>query len=285
MTKKPSKSDKRKQKPVVRDLHYLYECSVQSTDADLDFAEKVYKRRHGSTFRLLREDFCGTAALACTWVLRHPENRAIGVDLDRPTLEWGETRNLAALGDARSRVELFEANVLEVQRPKADVTMALNFSYWIFKQRAQQLEYFKSVRRGLKPGGLFILDLFGGTESMVESDEDRKIDAEVTFDGTRVPGFKYSWEQAEYNPVTGDFVCHIHFKLRDGTRMKKAFSYDWRFWTMPELRELLMDAGFEFADAYTDDWDDFLDDSDGIYRRRRKFDNEGVWVGYLVAGR
>ncbi len=280
-----SKKPKKKKRSVVRDPHYLYECSVQSTDPDLDFAEKTFRRRFGRPFRHLREDFCGTAALACTWILRDEANRALGVDLDGPTLAWGREHNVAALGEAEDRLELVQDDVRAVSRPRVDVTMALNFSYWIFTERAALLDYFRTARRGLKPDGMLVLDLFGGTESMMESEESRKIDASVTFDGTRVPGFRYEWEQARYDPITGAFVCHIHFKLRDGTKLRKAFSYEWRFWTLPEIRELLLEAGFEEIEVYTDDWDDFLDDSNGVYRRRKTFDNEGVWVGYLVAFR
>lgn len=275
----------RKKKTAVRDLHHLYECAVQSTEADLDFAEKTYKRRYGRKFTVLREDFCGTASLACTWVLRDEANRAVGVDLDGPTLQWGREHNVVALGEAEDRLELVQDDVRSVTRRRAEVTMALNFSYWIFKERAKLLEYFRAVRRGLMDDGMFVLDLFGGTEAMMASDESRKIEKSVTFDGTRVPAFQYEWEQARYDPVTGDFLCRIHFKLRDGTRLNKAFTYDWRFWTLPELRELLFDAGFSEIDAFTDDWDDFLEDSNGVYKRRKTFDNEGVWVGYLVAYR
>jgi len=78
-------------------------------------------------------------------------------------------------------------------------------------------------------------------------------------------------------------VCHINFKLRDGTRMKKAFTYDWRLWTLPEMRELLLDAGFLSADVYVEGWDDEEDESDGIFRKRKYFENQEGWVAYVVA--
>ncbi len=271
--------------PLVRDKQHLYECSVQSVDADLDFAERVYRKRHGEAFRRLREDFCGTAALACHWILRRPENRAVGVDLDPATLDWGIEHNVEALGEERRRLLLIRGDVREIKQPRVQVTMALNFSYWIFKRRADMARYLRAARAGLEPGGMLILDLFGGTEAMVKSEEVRSIGSSIAFDGTRVPAFKYVWEQHAFNPITNDFVCHIHFRLKDGTRLNRAFSYDWRFWTLPELRELLDESGFASSEVYTDDWDEDEEDSNGIYRRRKWFDHEGVWVGYLVAYR
>lgn len=272
-------------RPAVRDKQYLYECAVQGAEADLDFVEKVYRRQHGRLPRILKEDFCGTAVLACTWVKRRPENRAVGVDLHRPTLQWGIEHNVKVLGDAAARLSLRQDDVRAVTRPRVDVTVALNFSYWIFRPRAEMLRYFKAARAGLAEGGMFIVDLFGGSEAMVVNEERRRIEASVTFDGTRVPAFTYFWDQQTFNPIDNHFICHIHFQLRDGTRMRRAFSYDWRFWTLAEIRELLQEAGFAAVDVYTDDWDDALGESNGIYRKRTRFDPEGVWLGYAVAHR
>ena len=44
------------------------------------------------------------------------------------------------------------------------------------------------------------------------------------------------------NPITHATTCHIHFKFPDGSKLKKAFTYEWRLWTAPEIRELLLVA-------------------------------------------
>ncbi len=273
-------------KPAARqrayDRHHLYELSVQNVDADLDFGEKVYRRRHGKAPLLLREDFCGTALLSCVWVRRRPENRALGVDSDAGTLERASKRNVAVLGRGAERLELACRDVSSLTRPRADLTMALNFSYWVWKTRPEMLAYFRVARAALRPGGILVLDLFGGTEAAVVSQEEREVEADSCFDGTRVPAFTYIWDQASFNPISHDFQCSIHFRLEDGTLLRQAFHYDWRFWMLPELRELLAEAGFARSEVYMDDWDEEQADSNGIFRRRRDFDNEGVWVGYLV---
>lgn len=280
--RKEKKRKRKKREEIVRDRHLLYSASVQSVDADIDFFQRVYKRKRGRGFKMLREDFCGTAVLACRWVQRHKDHRAIGVDLDRPTLDWGREHYLPVLGKAVKQLRLIEGNVLDSSHPKADVIAALNFSYNIFKKREQLLDYFKAARAGMKRGGLFFLDAFGGTGANEPDEEDRKIDACVAFDGTKVPKFTYVWEQAAFNPVNHDILCHIHFELRDGSRLEKAFSYDWRLWTLPEIQELLLEAGFKGAEVYVEGWDDEEDDTDGVFRRRKKFENQAGWVAYVV---
>ena len=97
------KANKKANKKVIPNRHDLYEASVQSVDADLDFFERVYKRKRGRRFVTFREDFCGTAVLSCEWVRRRKENRAWGVDLHVPTLEWGRKNRLPTLGDDAGR--------------------------------------------------------------------------------------------------------------------------------------------------------------------------------------
>ena len=71
------------------DLHYYYEAAVQGIEYELDFATRVFKARYRRTPKILREDFCGTAALTCAWARRSVQHRAWGVDIEAETLEWG----------------------------------------------------------------------------------------------------------------------------------------------------------------------------------------------------
>jgi SAM-dependent methyltransferase len=263
--------------------HYLYSASVQCPDADIRFCQRVYRRKRGRPFHKLREDFCGTALLACAWARRDVRHEAWGVDLDRATLEWGRAHWVPQIGKAASRLHLERRNVLDSRKSGADVVAALNFSYSVFKTRAALLRYFQSVRRSLAPGGVFVLDIWGGTETMGTILERRRVPAETAFDGTRVPAFTYIWEQAAFNPVDHHILCHIHFHLRGGKVLRKAFTYDWRLWTLPELQELLAEAGFGSSEVYVEGWDDDEDEGNGIFLRRRRFDNDLSWVAYVVA--
>ena len=80
------------------DRHYLYQESVQDTEAEIDFVQETWAQLRGRPAELLREDFCGTANTACEWVRRDPQHYSIGVDLDAEVLEWGRLNNLEQLG-------------------------------------------------------------------------------------------------------------------------------------------------------------------------------------------
>jgi SAM-dependent methyltransferase len=269
--------------PLARDRHVLYEASVQSADYDLDFFERVYRRHHGRSFRRFREDFCGTAMLSCAWALRRPENESWGVDLDAPTLAWAKREHLARMHGAARRVTLVRADVREVTRPKVDLVTAMNFSYWIFRERDELRNYFRAVRRSLKRGGLFVANIYGGSGAMEPLTEKRRIAASQGPDGLRIPGFTYVWEQASFNPIDHRLKCHIHFKLSDGRMLKRAFSYDWRMWTLPEVRETLHEAGFAATEVYVEGWNHTLHEPDQHYRRRATFDNQEGWLAFVVA--
>ncbi|MEM7248948.1 MAG: class I SAM-dependent methyltransferase [Acidobacteriota bacterium] len=272
----PSKNKKRKNKhPKTADTvdrHRLYEKAVQCPEADLRFARRMF-RRHQPDRPLLdiREDFCGTALLACEWVAGGKDRRAFGVDLDGDTLDWGREHNLSPLGKAAKRVTLVEGNVLDAKVPKVDLTLALNFSYFCFTERRDLVAYYSAARAGLRSGGLFVMDIFGGTEAMDTSEEKTKKD-----------GFTFVWEQAKFNPINHAMRCHIHFHFRDGSKLHRAFSYQWRFWTVPEIRDCLLEAGFEDVEFY---WEGFDEDGDGngIFRRVKNVEQAEGFIAYIVA--
>lgn len=268
--------------PLARDPHALYEASVQSADYDLDFFERVYRRHHGHTFRRFREDFCGTAMLSCAWALRRPGNGSWGVDMDRATLAWARREHLARMRDAARRVTLVRADVRSVTRPRVDLVTAMNFSYWVFKRREDLREYFRTARRSLTKGGLLVVNIYGGTGAMEPLEEKRKIAASQGPDGLRIPAFTYIWEQASFNPVDHHLTCHIHFQLGDGTKLRRAFSYDWRMWMLPEVQEVMREAGFPATEVYVEGWNHKKHEPDEVYRLRTRFDNQEGWLAFVV---
>ena len=138
-------------------------------------------------------------------------------------------------------------DVRTVSTDRVDIVGAFNFSYFCFKTREEMRGYFARVHEALNSDGVFFLDAFGGPDA-----------SDLTKEKTKIDGFTYVWEQAEFEPVTSRILCHIHFKFPDGSKIKRAFTYDWRLWTLPELRELLTEAGFSKVRVY---WEG--DDGDG----------------------
>ena len=270
-------SKKKKQRP---DLHYFYEASVQGVDWDIDFAARIFKNKRKRQPLDLREDFCGTAKLACEWVGVSPKRRAWGVDIDQSTLDWAAEHNLPHLGKKAGQLELVCGDVLTAQTPPADLVMALNFSYCCFKTRDLLRAYFEAVHRTLKDDGIFVIDLYGGTEAIEAKVEPRDVAASTAKDGTRVPEFEYIWDQAEFNVIDHHVINHIHFKIPEFGKIKKAFTYDWRLWTLPEIQELLLEAGFKTAEVYLHGWTDD-GKSDDTYKKRTTYENSLGWVAYI----
>ena len=254
------------------DRHVLYQESVQCVEAEIDFVDETFEKLRGRKARRLREDFCGTANTSCEWIRRRDGNVAIGVDLDKEVLAWGDKHNRAKLGDRAQRLTLMNSNVLDVEHPPVDTVLAMNFSYWILDDRRTLRNYFRRVRDALVDDGVFFLDCYGGYDAFREVKERTKLDK-----------FTYVWEQASYNPITGAMRCFIHFRFPDGSRLDKAFTYDWRLWTMPEIRELLDEAGFSRVSAWWQGWDEDEEDGNGEFEEVQDADADAAWVSYLVA--
>lgn len=257
----------------LADRHALYQESVQNSEFELDFIDTTFKELTGREASSMREDFCGTAISSVEWVERRDTNTAIGVDFDPEVLGWGEKHNVSRLKPAqRERLTLLEEDVTTVTTEKVDVIQAYNFSYWFFQERKVMLDYFKRTREALVDDGILFLDVFGGSECYQTQKEKRKLD-----------GFKYIWEQAEFNAITNELKCHIHFHFPDKSKLKKAFSYTWRVWGAKELREILEEAGFKETIIYRQEFDPKTDEALDEYIATDEAEDYACWLGYLVA--
>ncbi len=255
------------------DKYELYLASVQAPDVDVEFFERVYKKEYKRAPDLLREDFCGTAAVCYEWVKGPRGRHAIGVDFDPEPLAWGVKHLRPKIKESEAaRVRLVQNDVRVVKGPKADIVAAQNFSYMTFETRDGLRKYFKAARANLKGKGLLILDAMGGPEVIEEEREET----------SKFKGFTYVWEQARFDPITHHCRFHIHFEFKDGSEMKRAFTYEWRLWTLPEIQELLLEAGFRRADVYWEDTDSDSGEGNGTYRRRKSAESDDAWVAYIV---
>lgn len=264
-----------KSQAEMADRHALYEASVQDTDAELDFIQATFQALTQRPLETLREDFCGTANTACAWVASGHARHAIAIDLDEEVLSWGRAHHYARLTeDQKSRIQLIHSDVMRVSQPKVDAIIAMNFSYYLFKTRDALRAYFHHCLNGLLEDGCLILDSFGGYEAHRELEESTEYD-----------GFTYVWDQHYFDPITHDTVCQIHFEFPDGSRLNRAFEYHWRLWTLPELQELLTEAGFADVGVYWEGTDDRTGEGDGVYRRQAHGEADAGWIAYLVARR
>ena len=266
------------------DRYALYERAVQCPEAEVDFITETFLALRGRHARSLAEDFCGSAAVCCEWIRRDPSNVAIGIDSDADVLSWTLRQRVPLLEpDAQARLRLIEADVLDVgpvhedteHGNRVDLILAMNFSWWLFTDRSTLLRYFRRVHERLRADGLFILDNFGGYDAFRVITEERPIE-----DGEA--GFTYIWDQTDYDPISGAMQCAIHFAFPDGSRLERAFSYTWRLWTLPELREILVEAGFRNLQIYWQGWSE-EGEADGVFRPVQRADPDAGWICYLSA--
>ena len=254
------------------DKYALYQKAVQSSDTDVLFLRQIYQELRKKEPRVFREDFCGTFALSCEWVKLNSRNKAHGIDLDPEPLGYGKQNNLKKLKEAQQkRVHLIEGDVLTSVLAPADISVAMNFSYFIFKTRLLMKKYFQNVHRALKKDGLFVLDIFGGS-LCYQKNEEKNVGRKFT----------YYWHQEGFDPVSNEAVFHIHFRLKNQKKIEQVFSYDWRLWSIPELKELLEEIGFKKTHVY---WEGTTrkGEGDGEFIRVEKVEACQAWIAYIVA--
>ncbi len=257
----------------LADRHVLYQKSVQCVEAEIDMVDENYRKLKGRNATSLREDFCGTANTSCEWVRRRGSNIATAIDIDKEVLKWGVSKNVNRLKHSeQKRISLINANVLTIDIDPVDVVLAMNFSYQIFKTRLDLKGYFIRVYEALTKDGVFFLDAFGGYEAFREMAESTEFD-----------DFTYVWDQHRYNPINGHITCLIHFTFPDGSKIKRAFIYDWRLWTLPELQELLEEAGFKRVKVYWEGTDEKTGEGNGEYVPTSVGDADAGWICYLSA--
>lgn len=245
------------------DRHQLYEHAVQQPVVTIELVDGIFDRILDDHPTRLREDFCGTANLASIWVRSGDDRRAVAVDNDPDLIDYADRHNRRPLGPAADRLDLRRADVLHCDA-RAEAILALNFSYFIYKLRGDLLAYFRHAHHCLEPGGLLILDAYGGPGAMRRCQEPRDFG-----------DFQYIWEQETYDPLTAQVTNHIHFRFPDGTALQRAFTYRWRLWTLVELRELLEEAGFDDLAVCFATPDGLTDEIDAP--------DMDAWVAYLIA--
>lgn len=256
---------------VEFDKYDYYIRSVQAPDHDVVFMRDVYKENRKKAPISMREDFCGTHALSCEWIKLNNKNTAYGVDLDLEPISYGQLHYASKLApQQRSRLQVHQADVLNPGLPKADIICAMNFSHFIFKERQMMKSYLHNCLTTLNDKGILIMDCFGGPACHKANEEE-----------TEHKSFKYFWEQESYNPITHHAVFHIHYKPKGKPKINKVFTYDWRMWSIAEIREMMLEVGFQKTFVY---WEGTTKDGggDGNFVQSEVGDECYAWVAYIA---
>lgn len=226
----------------------LYELCVQSPRTIVTFLEKV----HGQRATVLREDFCGTAAVSRRWVgggLKRGELwRSVAADLDAQTLE--KARELAEREGVAEGIQFSHADCIRADvdlTEDADIIYVGNFSIGEIHTDTELAQYFSHCHKRLSlgnlgfGGGVLVFDLYGGPEAFEPTVLDRTHTART---GERVD---YTWRHDRVDPATRMVENSISFVVHgvEGVRaFDRAFVYRWRVWTPAEVFGALQHAGF-----------------------------------------
>ena len=65
--------------------------------------------------------------------------------------------------------------------------------------------------------------------------------------------------------------------------MEKAFTYEWRLWTLPEIQEVLKEAGFSKVVVYWEGSDEDSEEGNGEWEVTRCGEACEGLIAYLVA--
>lgn len=234
---------------------------------------------HAGDPRVLREDFSGSGALCRGWCALAPDARAIAVDADQAPL-----RRLAGA----DRVRAVVADVMACHA-KADVIAATNFPLGYWHTRKELVAYLAHARTCTAPGGIFACDLYGGSDAF------RHGANSVSLRGPSAERIRYTWEQRSADPMTARVFNAIHFRISPPSRrtgaarpveLRDAFTYDWRLWSIPEMRDAMLDAGWASVDVY-DSLGDAIDQDGRVYLRPLEPGDalDDPYVVYLIARR
>lgn len=248
----------------------LYRWAVQDPETHAILLHTMYERlRPGRHPVVLREDFAGTSAESVAWVILRHGRRAVAVDLDRPTLEWAQRRAVRLLGPLASQISFVQGDVRSVgppDVPHADIISVLNYSILYQREPEELLSYLQHAINVLAPGGILVLNLFGGA-ARIEPGTTRRLVMPNPRLSTEspIPAFEYLWEVRNYDRTSQRLDCRIHFAVPDSSapdrtrEVRDAFRYDWRLWSVHELVEACAQAGFSDVQV----WRHICDSSKG----------------------
>ncbi len=237
------------------DRFECYELCVQSPRHVVAFLRGV----HGNQPLVLREDFAGSAAVSCRWaeeaIKRGDAGRAVAVDLDEDAVHRAERRVREA--GVSDRVTVARGDATRTSPDDGtDVIFVGNFSIGYIHDRPGLVSYLRVCRERLARGnggfggGVLVCDTYGGATAFKLGGFERR------HPGRNGEVIRYSWMHERADALTSMVENSISFRVEvDGEVVQewpRAFEYRWRLWGIAELREAMLEAGFEATEVYKD---------------------------------
>lgn len=210
---------------------------------------------------VLREDFAGTAAVSRRWVseahARGLSARSIAIDSHEPTLQ--HAREQAHAAGVPDHIEFIrdDAVAAPVQpRDACDVIFVGNFSIGYIHDRRDLVAYLSRSRQRLAlgnagfGGGVFVCDIYDSPNKYTLGMVHRRHPSR----GREL--IHYTWEHRSADVLTAMVQNAIHFRIEvDGIiehEMFDAFVYNWRLWSLVELRDAMHEAGFSCVEVFAE---------------------------------
>lgn len=261
---------------VILDKHALYLASVQDPLNDVLRVSKIFNTIFNKEAISFREDFSGTFALSCCWVQSSSKRMALSIDIDKETIEYGIENYLSNLSeDEQNRLTPRVSDAL-VTTDNVDIIATFNFSCCLLHERKALLKYFKHAYSSLNDEGMIILDIFGGSDSEIPEVQERDID-----NHDYIAPFLFEFERKDFNPISRIANYGIHFKYNSGEEMIDAFTYEFRMWSITEIRDLLEEAGFSSSKVFWEDCDSEGYGNGNFYETESE-ENSVNWNAYIV---
>jgi SAM-dependent methyltransferase len=274
----------------------LYRWAVQDPETHAVLLRIMFDRLGSDgPAEVLREDFAGTAADAVAWVALKPGRRAIAIDRDPATVEWARARAGRLLEDCAPRVRFFNRDVFELEHseevPHADILSVLNFSVMYLHDLALLDRYLRVARAGLRRGGIFVCNLFGGPDRSRPHRQSTRISPQPRLPREDAPAdFDYIWEVRSVDPIDRVADCRVHFVLGDAemdadrVERRDVFRYAFRLWSPQDVCGALERAGF----VSTHIWQHTVQPHAGTARPMlcpvtpEQLSRQVAWTAYLI---
>lgn len=244
---------------------------MQSPRHVVSLLRAIYRDTTGTTPRILHEDFCGTAAVSRRFVedgARAGEHwLALATDLDDTALyEAQRLLDVTASGLSVCKHDCLSGLPAPVRSSDptpaiapsiahaADIIWVGNFSIGYAHDRATLMRYLLHCKQRLDAGnagfggGFLACDTYGGKGAFTLGSLERTHTAKT---GEQI---RYLWQHEAADPRTGMVRNSISMRLlQDGeviAEYPRVFVYEWRLWSLAELREAMLEAGFTTIDVY-----------------------------------